>query len=91
MRAARGLAPALLLLCAACVTVRQALPSPSAVVPPSTALPVPYVSQSLLLCGGAAVAMVERWWGRRGVFGKRMRRANNWQRRYIDNPQAAYR
>jgi predicted double-glycine peptidase len=29
---------------------------------------VPYVSQSLLLCGGAAVAMVERWWGRRGVF-----------------------
>jgi hypothetical protein len=32
------------------------------------ALAVPYLSQSILLCGGAALAMVERWWGRRGVF-----------------------
>ena len=31
-------------------------------------LDVPYVSQSELLCGGAAIAMIERWWGRRGVF-----------------------
>ena len=31
-------------------------------------LHVPYVAQSELLCGGAAVAMVERWWGRRGVY-----------------------
>jgi hypothetical protein len=30
-------------------------------------LQVPYVAQSELLCGGAALAMVERWWGRRGV------------------------
>ncbi|MDZ4257756.1 MAG: papain-like cysteine protease family protein [Gemmatimonadales bacterium] len=43
-------------------------PSP----PLSTALPVvldvPYLPQSVLLCGGAAVAMIERWWGRRGVY-----------------------
>lgn len=32
------------------------------------ALDVPYLPQSILLCGGAALAMVERWWGRRGVF-----------------------
>lgn len=31
-------------------------------------LQVPYVAQSELLCGGAAIAMVERWWGRRGVY-----------------------
>ncbi|MES2306329.1 MAG: papain-like cysteine protease family protein [Gemmatimonadota bacterium] len=30
-------------------------------------LQVPYLAQSELLCGGAAVAMVERWWGKRGV------------------------
>lgn len=30
-------------------------------------LEVPYLPQSTLLCGGAALAMVERWWGRRGV------------------------
>jgi len=33
-----------------------------------TVLDVPYLPQSELLCGGAAVAMVERWWGRRGVY-----------------------
>lgn len=31
-------------------------------------LQVPYLSQTELLCGGAAVAMLERWWGRRGVY-----------------------
>ena len=31
-------------------------------------LDVPYLPQSVLLCGGAAIAMVERWWGRRGVY-----------------------
>jgi len=31
-------------------------------------LDVPYLPQSSLLCGGAAIAMVERWWGRRGVY-----------------------
>ena len=40
--------------------------APHAGVP--VVLQVPYVAQSELLCGGAAVAMVERWWGRRGVY-----------------------
>lgn len=35
---------------------------------PAGALAVPYLAQSTLLCGGAAVAMIERWWGRRQVF-----------------------
>ena len=34
----------------------------------ATPLAVPYLAQTQLLCGGAALAMVERWWGRRGVF-----------------------
>jgi predicted double-glycine peptidase len=34
----------------------------------AVALPVPYVAQSELLCGGAAIAMIERWWGRRSVY-----------------------
>ena len=36
--------------------------------PPPGVLQVPYVAQSELLCGGAAIAMIERWWGRRGVY-----------------------
>ena len=35
---------------------------------PPAALDVPYLAQSVLLCGGAAIVMVERWWGRRGVY-----------------------
>ena len=34
---------------------------------PPAILQVPYLPQSELLCGGAALAMVERWWGWRGV------------------------
>ncbi len=41
---------------------------PQAPSRPPPALDVPYLPQSELLCGGAAVAMVERWWGRRGVY-----------------------
>src|SRR5262245_58958854 len=41
----------------------ESVPPPAPVV-----LAVPYIAQSQLLCGGAALAMVERWWGRRGVF-----------------------
>lgn len=36
--------------------------------PPAPVLEVPYLPQTELLCGGAAVAMVERFWGRRGVY-----------------------
>ena len=35
----------------------------------SAALEVPFVAQGPLLCGGAAAAMVERYWGARGVYG----------------------
>ncbi len=33
-----------------------------------TPLDVPYLPQSELLCGGAALAMVERYWGSHGVY-----------------------
>ncbi len=59
----------LLAWCTACATLRSTLATPplSGAVP-IDALRVPYVSQSELLCGGAAIAMIERWWGRRGVY-----------------------
>lgn len=43
---------------------------PSSPVPQALPVPldVPYLPQSELLCGGAALAMVERFWGRRGVY-----------------------
>ncbi len=44
------------------------LPSPGPRAHRTAPLDVPYLPQSELLCGGAAVAMVERWWGRRGVY-----------------------
>ncbi|HUP52839.1 MAG TPA: papain-like cysteine protease family protein [Longimicrobiales bacterium] len=44
----------------------QTWPSESPTSAPAV-LAVPYLPQSVLLCGGAALAMVERWWGRRGV------------------------
>lgn len=45
---------------------RTAHPTP--IADTTAVLGVPYLAQSPLLCGGAAVAMVERWWGRRGVY-----------------------
>jgi hypothetical protein len=39
-------------------------PAPGALAP----LDVPFLAQGELLCGGAAAAMVERWWGRRSVY-----------------------
>jgi Peptidase_C39 like family len=39
--------------------------------PPSDSVPaldVPFIAQGPLLCGGAAAAMVERYWGARGVY-----------------------
>ena len=41
---------------------------------PPAVLPVPFVAQSELLCGGAAIAMLERWWGRRGVYAEEFAR-----------------
>jgi hypothetical protein len=43
-------------------------PRPGSSPATAVALAVPYLPQSVLLCGGAALAMVERWWGRRGVY-----------------------
>jgi hypothetical protein len=44
------------------------LPTPPSPGGPPPVLEVPYLAQSELLCGGAAVAMVERFWGRRGIY-----------------------
>jgi hypothetical protein len=41
--------------------------------PPATIIEVPFVAQGPLLCGGAAAAMVERFWGVRGVYGEDFR------------------
>ncbi len=57
---------ALTLTACVLVPVRSSAAAPVAVR--SDTLHVPYLAQSWLLCGGAAIAMVERWWGRRGVF-----------------------
>ena len=58
-----------LAICTSCTPVRRVLARPEPVRQASNSeLRVPYVSQSELLCGGAAIAMIERWWGRRGVY-----------------------
>ncbi len=43
-------------------------PAPQGSARSPSVLAVPYIAQSELLCGGAALAMVERFWGRRGVY-----------------------
>ena len=69
MRTSRGLVLGLTMACTACATARMPVTAREAArVDRPVLLPVPYVSQSVLLCGGAAIAMIERWWGRRGVF-----------------------
>ncbi|HEX9165002.1 MAG TPA: papain-like cysteine protease family protein [Gemmatimonadales bacterium] len=52
----------------AAVALAQPPPSDPQQQPPPAVLDVPYLPQSVLLCGGAALAMVERWWGRRAVY-----------------------
>ena len=65
----RWLAPVLFVACASCAAGRMLIARESVPRAESPrALQVPYVSQSELLCGGAALAMIERWWGRRGVY-----------------------
>jgi hypothetical protein len=44
----------------------SSLPATSA-AEPLTILDVPFIAQSELLCGGAAAAMVMRYWGERGI------------------------
>lgn len=51
------------------VVATQGVPAPQPPVPAITdPLAVPYIAQPAHLCGGAAMAMVERYWGRRGVY-----------------------
>ncbi len=45
-----------------------ALAQPLAPGSATPTLDVPYLPQTSLLCGGAALAMAERFWGRRGVY-----------------------
>src|SRR5262245_16101093 len=51
------------LLAALCASANGRAQSPA----PLTLLDVPFISQSELLCGGAAAAMVLRYWGERGI------------------------
>src|SRR6185503_6692595 len=54
-------------LCCAAIVAAQT-PSLAAQEPrPLQLLDVPFISQSELLCGGAAAAMVLRYWGERGI------------------------
>ena len=69
MRPDKRLVVSLSVLSGLVAPFRTAQAHPSAMpAEPSVVLQVPYVAQSELLCGGAAVVMVERWWGRRGVY-----------------------
>lgn len=64
---ARTIAAAVVLVTAAASASGQAS-SPSRLPAPARFLDVPYVPQSEELCGGAAVAMVMRYWGMTGIY-----------------------
>ena len=54
-------------LCCAALVAAQTLSLHAQTPRPIPLLDVPFISQSELLCGGAAAAMVLRYWGERGV------------------------
>src|ERR1044071_3184259 len=54
-------------LCCAAVLAAQTLALHAQEPRPLQVLDVPFISQSELLCGGAAAAMVLRYWGERGI------------------------
>jgi predicted double-glycine peptidase len=54
-------------LCCAALVAAQTLSLPAQEQRPLQLLDVPFISQSELLCGGAAAAMVLRYWGEREV------------------------
>jgi hypothetical protein len=65
--------PIVTIVAAACAAIAtsppvSAAPVPQAAVSPLQVLDVPYVSQSEQLCGGAALAMMMRYWGATGVY-----------------------
>jgi hypothetical protein len=57
-----------LFLTAALALAAAAVPSPSAAQSGAPLLDVPYLPQSEALCGGAAIAMVMRYWGTTAVY-----------------------
>lgn len=59
---------ALAVLCLADLAAAGQAPSPPGPGDRLSVLDVPFVAQSEALCGGAAAAMVLRYWGRRDVF-----------------------
>ena len=59
---------ALAVLCLADLAAAGQAPSPPGPGDRLSVLEVPFVAQSEALCGGAAAAMVLRYWGRRDVF-----------------------
>jgi hypothetical protein len=67
---ARVIAAAVTLATAAAPASGQPPSVPSLVPLPARFLDVPYVPQSEELCGGAAVAMVMRYWGMTGIYAK---------------------
>src|SRR5688572_14981021 len=54
-------------LCCAALVAAQTLSLPAQEQRPLQLLDVPFISQSELLCGGAAAAMVLRYWGERSI------------------------
>src|SRR5688500_7698183 len=54
-------------LCCAALVAAQTLSLPAQEQRPLALLDVPFISQSELLCGGAAAAMVLRYWGEREI------------------------
>jgi hypothetical protein len=64
--AARAAAAALSVLAAVIVAAPAAAGAPEPT--PVSVLDVPFLPQSEQLCGGAAAAMVLRYWGERGIF-----------------------
>jgi hypothetical protein len=65
IRAAISLVTAVAVSLAAAAVVRPAQAQPAS---PVRLLDVPYLPQSVALCGGAAAAMVMRYWGATGVY-----------------------
>jgi hypothetical protein len=56
-------------LCLAVLVGARPLPAAEDPQPaPAVVLDVPYVGQTEALCGGAAVAMIFRYWGRTGIY-----------------------
>jgi predicted double-glycine peptidase len=64
----KALVPVLVITCASLVCAHRGLGAQAPAAPgPIQMLDVPYIAQTEALCGGAAAAMVLRFWGERGL------------------------